>query len=794
MIKIDKIYLQNFKGIKDKVIFDFNNTVFNINVLSGPNGFGKTTIFEVIEICLTSNFGRIERFENVQQHKANKKKPFFQNTDGEDVIIKLCLYDTAAKENRIIIKYYDDINSPTKRDKGKDFIPVDSKNIFSTYYSNNIEYFENNDFSSLTPIDQKDINQLIYGKGTEIDLSSVFYLFNYIQQEDNIYFLRLKEDEKGNKMSFLFNTNKEDEENEKLTKVAKYLSTQKANLNQQISLIEASLSENSDTNYERIFDHKEYDFDNEVVFDENSVEVANVKFESFIELINGLRNLKQNFSVDEFEKSKKFIFINEKILGNQKLLHAFLFKNVYTSDLNTKLTTHNSKVNYGNRYLILRPNELIDKVFFDLFINDGVKYEEYKVLEDSIKKLNEDLGTIGKLLADFNAERTLLNEHLQETSLIDHISDTNCPLCNSSFDSYEELQEAILIKTNLIQAFNRTKLEEKAKLEEVLKKYHDTLKEKVELYLQENSTYDETILKIIREQEAHFSNIETYVTKIDGLNTDSFNDLLFKDVPHSYEELEPKRVALIDYITENVLEQFKYQEELITDKSLYIEYYQNKERFEGISIEMLESKKVYIKNELNIISSQRLTFLKDRLSKIDTLLDKINPIKNTYTTIIRDHKREMIEKIKIPFYVYSGKILQSYQQGLGIFIDINTTGSSNFVTFKTGNSSDHDIVYHLSSGQMAVVSLAFCLSLNKVYNTNDHFKFLSIDDPVQTMDDLNVHTFIELIRNEFQEYQIIMSTHDDFTSRYMKYKFDKFNLKTQILSVQDIVMKSNSLN
>src|SRR5690606_11504663 len=138
MIKIDKIYIQNFKGIKDKVIFDFNNSDFNVNVLSGPNGFGKTTIFEVIEICLTGIFGRIERFENVQQHKANRNKPFFQNTDGEDVIIKLCLYDTESNEHRIIIKHYDDINSPKKQDKGKDFIPVDSKNIFSTYCSNNI--------------------------------------------------------------------------------------------------------------------------------------------------------------------------------------------------------------------------------------------------------------------------------------------------------------------------------------------------------------------------------------------------------------------------------------------------------------------------------------------------------------------------------------------------------------------------------------------------------------------------------------------------------------------------------
>lgn len=790
MIKINKIYIENFKGIKDKVIFDFNINDFDINVLSGPNGFGKTTIFEIIEICLTGNFNRIEQFENVQQHKSNRKKPFFQNTDDEDVIIKLCLYDTNTEEYSIIIKHYDDINSPKKKNKGKDFIPVDSKNIFSTYFSTNIDDFENNDFSSLTQIEQKYINELIYGEGTEIDLSSVYYLFNYIQQEDNIYFLRQKEEDKGKSLSFLFNISKEEEEKEKITKIANQLSIQKSSLNREIELIQSSLSDNNDVVFERLFNQKEYDFDKEIVFNENSIEEAKIKYVTSSEILNSLINLKQTFSVEEYMKSRQFVFINEKILGDNNLLNAFLLKSVYTPDLHSQLNIHNSKTRNANKFLTLKPNDLIDKVYFDQFINDEAFLIRYKLCEQTIIKINKDLGTIGKLLADFNSERNLLNEHFDNVIKNDHISNTNCPFCNTEFNSFEELQTAIRTKTNLIQDFNNAKLEEKAKQEEELKTYHESIKEKVDLYLKENFIYDESILGILREQEAYLTKIETYVTKIEGFKTESFNDLLFKKVPHSSIELEPVRDALKKYITENILELFKYQEELITDKGLYIEYFNSKEKFESTSIEQFERKKAYIKNELNGVSNERLAFLNDRFSKVSTLLSKIEPIRTSLSNIIKEHKREMIEKIKIPFYVYSGKILQSYQQGLGIFIDINTTGLSNFVTFKTGNGSDHDIVYHLSSGQMAVVSLAFCLSLNKVYNTNNHFKFLSIDDPVQTMDDLNVHTFIELIRNEFKEYQMIMSTHDDFTSRYMKYKFDKFNLRTQILNVQDVVIES----
>ncbi len=54
-MKIKKIYIKNFKGIKNKQIVDFSeHTTF----LTGPNGFGKTTIYDVIELCLT---GKIHR-------------------------------------------------------------------------------------------------------------------------------------------------------------------------------------------------------------------------------------------------------------------------------------------------------------------------------------------------------------------------------------------------------------------------------------------------------------------------------------------------------------------------------------------------------------------------------------------------------------------------------------------------------------------------------------------------------------------------------------------------------------
>ena len=43
---------------------------------------------------------------------------------------------------------------------------------------------------------------------------------------------------------------------------------------------------------------------------------------------------------------------------------------------------------------------------------------------------------------------------------------------------------------------------------------------------------------------------------------------------------------------------------------------------------------------------------------------------------------------------------------------------------------------------------------------------LLIDDPVQSMDELNVSAFVDLLRNEFNDYQVIVSTHEERISNF----------------------------
>lgn len=106
------------------------------------------------------------------------------------------------------------------------------------------------------------------------------------------------------------------------------------------------------------------------------------------------------------------------------------------------------------------------------------------------------------------------------------------------------------------------------------------------------------------------------------------------------------------------------------------------------------------------------------------------------------------------------------------------------IRFLSANQPDHDILYTLSSGQLTGVIIALTLTLNKIYGS-EKFPCILIDDPVQTMDDLNIASLVELMRNEFRDYQMIISTHEEDFSRFIRYKYEKYNLQPLRLQLNE---------
>jgi exonuclease SbcC len=68
---------------------------------------------------------------------------------------------------------------------------------------------------------------------------------------------------------------------------------------------------------------------------------------------------------------------------------------------------------------------------------------------------------------------------------------------------------------------------------------------------------------------------------------------------------------------------------------------------------------------------------------------------------------------------------------------------------------------------------------------SDDIGFILIDDPVQTMDDINIASLIEVLRNDFSDKQIVLSTHETDKENYILYKFLKYNQKGQSFNVKE---------
>ena len=127
--------------------------------------------------------------------------------------------------------------------------------------------------------------------------------------------------------------------------------------------------------------------------------------------------------------------------------------------------------------------------------------------------------------------------------------------------------------------------------------------------------------------------------------------------------------------------------------------------------------------------------------------------------------------------------MQSFHGGIGLFIFSEKDG----IRFHTDSHKTYDAVFTMSSGQLSALVISFTLALNKKYSQN---KIVLIDDPVQTMDELNIYGFIDLLRNEFSNNQIIMSTHEDMMSAFMRYKFKNYNLSEKRINLKEVLQIS----
>ena len=872
-MKIRKILLYNFKNFRNETVIDFSD---GITFLVGPNGYGKTTIFDAIELGLTGNLSRINK---VTAENIVYNKPFFQNEIGQPVIIKLWLEKMNGDQLVIVRKL---VNSST--DSSNLFAPLKSASQFMLFRQ--VEVSETN-FSSIGNTSLEEITQssidAFLGINEKYEIEKIFNLFNYIQQEETTFFLKRTEQERGDSLSFLVKT-------DKVEKKIKDINTVTNVINRKISDLEGQLKnlkqqELSDVPYHRLFNHKEFVFDVETPFS-----IANLdKLLTYQNTLQNIIDFKKNFSIGEYnrkterDKRKKDITGDRAI--NQVLYFSMLSPNILKSNsqwlwekysldnpllfeyvlLENYLKSYESVVHDCNRRKQL--NTYLTNLSADIteMTEQSITYTQndrlsgdFELLQIQVVKfqsLRNNASQVDKNLSELRQLRSNLGNKFDELRHR-HIDENKCPFCNSQFQTFEELKQAYdSYKNYLTEISSQSSLQlQEAQL--LLNERIQQLKQKIideinSLSIDVDKNLLDRLQELKNSYQSYSQNVEGFKTFIQSytimvpyelgrlefkdynqqhqLNWQEFQSKLVVDddvyslldnnsLGNIKEELEVLReefpelqfetyqlesssyskinMAMIDSrllelknaIYSAVDNNYAINENLIADsENIFPTYFQSKvEVLEDIRIGDLENKKLYLDRQHKLVQNQQLQDLSSQIETLRITVERLEEINTIYKEEVKQFKIDIVKKLRIPFFIYSAKMLQNYQQGMGIFLTHKKTTNSDsgkvaIIRFKSDTNNDHDVMNQLSTGQLAVVSLAFTLSLNTMFKLSDNLNFLMIDDPVQDMDAMNVLSFIEILRHGIiDKYQIILSTYSDLNALFMGYKFANSNSEVNI--------------
>ncbi|RKW00531.1 MAG: SMC family ATPase, partial [Streptococcus sp.] len=576
-MKIKKILLYNFKNFRQKTIIDFSK---DITFLVGPNGFGKTTIFDAIELGLTGNLSRINK---VTAENIVYNKPFFQNEIGQPVIIKLWLEKMNGDQLLIVRKL---VNSST--DRRNIFAPLKSASQFKLFRQVEVSEtdFSSIDNTSLEKITQSSIDAFL-GINGKYEIEKIFNLFNYIQQEETTFFLKQTEQERGDSLSFLVKTDKVEKKIEKINTVTNVIRRKISNFKGQLQNLKQQ--ELSDTPYHRLFNHREFAFDAETPF-------SIVNLDQLLTYQNTLQNIinfKKNFSIEEYNRKTERDKRKKDIAGDtaikQALYFSMLSPNILKSSfqwlwekysldnpilfeyvlLENYLQSYESVVHDYNRrkqlniYLTNLSADITEMTEQSITYtqNDRLSgdFELLKIQVVKFQSLRNNASQVDKNLSELRQLRSNLGNKFDELRHR-HIDGNKCPFCNSQFQTFEELKQAYYSYKNYLTEISSQNSLQLQEAQLLLNELIQQLKQKI---IDEINSLSTDVDKNLLDRLQELKNLhQSYSQNVEGFKT--FIQSYTIMVPYELGRLEFK-----DYIQQYQLYLQEFQSKLVVDNDVY---------------------------------------------------------------------------------------------------------------------------------------------------------------------------------------------------------------------------------
>ncbi|MGP9497158.1 AAA family ATPase [Halomonas sp. AOP43-D1-4] len=767
--QISKIEISSFKAFKH-IYLDLGES--SLLTLDGPNGYGKTSIFDAIELLLT---GQISRIQNLFNTLLNGKKKnyadnlFWNNRSGDnDFCIKI---EFINDDRKLVLARH----CPSAIFKKPANNRADKYENFKLY---ELPEFESSDF---TKINQRDNNFLdgVFGK----NFRENFSFLNYLEQGQN-RLLHTRVDERKDKLGNLFNISDIEAEIESCNtiynKLTRYINNpeRKAkalSLKEEIATLRDTLqAEAGIVEYKKLSTTDiQPGWDRELLFSTYSAE-DHATYQESVRKIIALLPLKATIKTRVHNET-----IEANIARNEESLRSLAR---FGKDLGKLDGLEAIKKRVGelerSAAIIKRGASIIKVEEAQSLPNwaDG-RLEWFESKIESRNSLREKNSASANVAAELERlKRQLLEEHKKS-----YPDDQFCPLCGAGWEDHKSMVDAIEARTKQIS----NSLSQDGKDLVNLIAAMDAELKLIDIHIQDSlgflkPTFEPNLHSALAKIKLRLPAITQLQEKLQSESiqfTDSFTEIddvvdgrleTLKKILRNKKQAESDALALPEDWRETTNNTFKDLQDfyIITAEDL-----RDKEQY--ISIKATQAQNARLQtciSELKLIEKEILAVHKAQ-GKIKKLRDTLKETEQSYTD-------QTISAIELIFHIYSGRLIQNYQRGLGLFIE-SREGTQ--LRFLTAEKSEHDAVMSMSSGQVSALSLAFFLSLNKVYAK---VPLILIDDPSQSLDEINVASLTDLLRCELKHCQLVISSHEDDISAYMRYRFNRAGLKTSSLNMQ----------
>lgn len=771
--QISKIEISSFKAFK-KIHLDFGGA--SLLTLDGPNGFGKTSIFDAIELLLTGRIKRIcHLFSTLMMGKRTNYEDnlLWNNRSGNnDLAIKIEFINGSRKLTLAR-------HTPASNFNEKSNNRADQFTHFTLY---ELPEFTSNNYVAENIRDENFIEAL-FGKNFKENFS---YL-NYLEQGQN-QLLHTRVDKRKEALNNLFNISdiKAETDNCKtialrLTKFigdpkrAADLSRLEIEANSLKKMIQADLGS---IGYKKISTSVlQPGWDKENPFPTYSTEIQR----EYIENIHSLQRLAQ---------LKSAIQIRDKNESIENLI-----------ELNKD--SIKSLARFGNDLNKLDGLEVIKKELNELLKREGIIkrgatvinadearslsgwaqgrlewFIEQIVIRDSLQEKSNSNTNAATELNRLKAE--LVTEH---TKLYPDAQD--CPLCGADWQSHDTMLQKIEYRSKQIN--------------DALSADGQTLLTLIGIMATELAIIDAQLQSLKAQLSVNYNSVLHNALLRDKARLPTINQLVSNfqtlgvELNYSFSENEEVVDTRIESLTAFIRSQKTAETEPLPQdwRKVIMAVFKELQDFYIVEPQLLKDKELYISAKANEAQSKRLRqclneleIIKNETKAAQIAKEKVNNLKASLEKTERSYSEQTIAEIELIFHIYSGRLIQNYQRGLGLFIE---SKDGKELRFLTAEKSEYDAILSMSSGQVSALSLGFFLSLNRVYSK---VPLILIDDPSQSLDEVNIASLTDLLRCEFSNRQLIVSSHENDISSYMRYRFAKAGLNTRSLNMQRLAKEA----